>query len=128
MMTQETTPVKIWGWFNLTILKVNLNLLWKNRSFTIMTYTTNILLPPTSINLLTQPCASFETMNSFFLGFSSKYKHSRLCIFKLFCAAIEWSSCSQSNLILDNPKHVWRQPPLDLTIDSHKQQYEQPGL
>ena len=25
MITQETTPVKIWGGFNLTILKVNLN-------------------------------------------------------------------------------------------------------
>ena len=27
--------VKTWGGFDLTILKVNLNLLWKNRSFTI---------------------------------------------------------------------------------------------
>ena len=25
MMTQETTPVKTWGGFNLTILKVNIN-------------------------------------------------------------------------------------------------------
>ena len=25
MMTQETTPVKTWGGFNLAILKVNLN-------------------------------------------------------------------------------------------------------
>ena len=25
MITQETIPVKIWGGFNLTILKVNLN-------------------------------------------------------------------------------------------------------
>ena len=35
MMTQETKPVKTWGEFNLTILKVNLNPLWKNQSFTI---------------------------------------------------------------------------------------------
>ena len=35
MMTQETIPVKIWGGFNLTILKVNMNPLWKKRSFTI---------------------------------------------------------------------------------------------
>ena len=31
MITQETKPVKTWGGFNLTILKVNLNpLSWKN--------------------------------------------------------------------------------------------------
>ena len=29
MMTQETTPVKTWGGFNLTILKVNLNPLYE---------------------------------------------------------------------------------------------------
>ena len=61
-------------------------------------------------------------MDSFFLGFSSKYKHSRLRIFKLFSAATEWSSGSQWNLLLDNPKHVWGQQPLDLTRDSHTQQ------
>ena len=76
-------------------------------------------------NLLTRPRASFETTGSFFLGFSSKYKHSRLCIFKLFSASTEWSSSSQWNLLLDNPKHVWRQPSLDLTRDSHTQQIEQ---
>ena len=35
MMTQETKSVKTWGGFNLAILKVNLNPLGKNRSFTI---------------------------------------------------------------------------------------------
>ena len=65
-------------------------------------------------------------MNSFFLVFSSKYKHTRLCFFKLFSAATEWSSSSQWNLLLDNPKHVWRQSPLDLSRDSHTQQIEQP--
>ena len=29
-------------------------------------------------------------------------------------------------LLLDNPKYVWRQIPLDLTKDSHTQQKEQP--
>ena len=76
-------------------------------------------------NLLTRPRASFETTGSFFLGVSSKYKHSRLCIFKLFSVSTEWSSSSQWNLLLDNPKHVWRQPSLDLTRDSHTQQIEQ---
>ena len=29
-------------------------------------------------------------------------------------------------LLLDNPKYVWRQIPLDLTKDSHTQQKKQP--
>ena len=53
------------------------------------TQTTNILLLPTSRNLLTRPRASSETTDSFFLGFSSKYKHTRLCFFKFFNAATE---------------------------------------
>ena len=74
------------------------------------------------LNLLTRPRASSKTTDSFFLGFSNKYKHSRLCIFKLFSAATAWSSSSQWNLLHDNPKHVWSQPPLDLTKDLHTQQ------
>ena len=39
MITQETKPVKTWEWFNLAILKVNLNpLSWKNRSSYNKTY------------------------------------------------------------------------------------------
>ena len=39
MITQETKPVKTWGGFDLTIPKVNLNLLsWKNRSSYNKTY------------------------------------------------------------------------------------------
>ena len=37
MMTQETTPVKTWGGFNLTILKVKSKSTIKNRNFTIAT-------------------------------------------------------------------------------------------
>ena len=81
MITQETKPIKIWGGFNLAILKVNLNPLMKELKFYNRTQTTNILLLPTSRNLLTQPRASFETTDSF-LGFSNKYKHTRLCFFK----------------------------------------------
>ena len=55
----------------------------KESKFYNRTWTTNILLLPTSRNLLTRPRANFETTDSFFLGFSSKYKHTRLCIFKL---------------------------------------------
>ena len=46
------------------------------------TQTANILSLLTSRNLLTRPHANPEIMNSF-LGFSSKYKHTRLCFFKL---------------------------------------------
>ena len=36
------------------------------------------------------------------------------------------SSSSWHNLVLDNLKYVWRQPPLNLTKDSHTQHKEQP--
>ena len=54
MITQETKPVKIWGGFNLAILKVNLNpLSWKNRSSYNMTYkpprSTSYCYPPVEI-------------------------------------------------------------------------------
>ena len=37
MMTQETKPVKTWGGFNLTILKVKNKSTRKNQSFTMVT-------------------------------------------------------------------------------------------
>ena len=54
MNTQETKPVKIWGWFNLTILKVNLNpLSWKNRNSYNKTYkpprSTSYCYPPVEL-------------------------------------------------------------------------------
>ena len=122
MMTQETTPVKTWEGFNLVIFKVNLNQLWKNQSFTIGLRPLTSYCYPLVENLLTRPRASSETTDSFFLRFSSKYNHTRLCFFKLFSAATEWSSSSQWNMLHDNLKHVWRQPPLDITRDSHTQQ------
>ena len=124
-MIQETKLVKTWERFNLTILKVNLNLLQKNQSFTIATQTTNILLLPTSRNLLTRPRASSKTMD-FFLGFCIKYKHTHLCIFKLLWQqlnnhqALEEISCLII-LSLCKGKHL-----SDLTRDLHKQQYEPP--
>ena len=66
MINQETKPVKTQGGFNLTILKVKNKSTRKNRSFTIATQTTNILLLPTSRNLLTRPRANSETTDSFF--------------------------------------------------------------
>ena len=61
----------------------------KELKFYNKTQTTNILLLPTSRNLLTRPRASSETTDHFFLGFSGKYKHTRLCFFKVLSATIE---------------------------------------
>ena len=90
------------------------------------TQTTNILLLPTSRNLLTRPRASFETTNSFFLGFSSKYKHTRLCIFKLLLQQLNDHQVLEeiSSLIILNLCEGKLLK--DLTRYSHKQQYKQP--
>ena len=89
------------------------------------TQTANILLLPTSRNLLTRPRASSETMDSFFLGFFNKYKHTRLCIFKILLQQLNDHQVLEeiSSLIilsLCEGKLI-----KDLTRDSHKQQYEQ---
>ena len=88
--------------------------------------TTNILLLPTSRNLLKRPRASSETTDSFFLGFSSKYKHTRLCIFKLLWKQLNDHQVLEeisSLIILNLCKGKFL---TDLTRNSHKQQYEQP--
>ena len=87
--------------------------------------TTNILLLPTSRNLLTRPRASSETTDFFFLGFSSKYQHTRLYIFNLLLQQMNDHQILEeiSSLIilsLCEGKLV-----IDLIRDSHKQQYEQ---
>ena len=92
------------------------------------TQTANILLLSTSRNLLTRPRASSETMDSFFLGFSNKYKHTRLCIFKILLQQLNDHQVLEeiSSLIilsLCEGKLI-----KDLTRDSHKQQYEQSSL
>ena len=98
----------------------------KESKFYNRTQTTNILLLPTSRNLLTRPRASSKTTDSFFLGFSSKYKHTRLCFFKFFNAATEWSSSSWTNLLLIILNLCKEKLLTDLTRDLHKPQYKQP--
>ena len=98
----------------------------KKSKFYNRTQTINILLLPTSRNLLTRPRASSETTDSFFLGFSSKHKHTRLCIFKLLLQQLNDHQVLEeiSSLIilsLCEGKLL-----IDLTRDSHKQQYEHP--
>ena len=98
----------------------------KESKFYNRTQTANILLLPTSRNLLTRPHASSETMNSFFLGFSSKYKHTRLCIFKFLLQQLNDHQVLEeisSLIILSLCEGKLLK---DLTRDSHKQQYEQP--
>ena len=123
-MTQETTPVKTQGGFNLVILKVKSKSTRKNRNFTIATQTINILLLPTSRNLLTRPRASFETTDSFFLGFSSKYKHTRLCIFKLLWKQLKDHQALEEISFLIILSLCKGKLLTDFTRELYKQQYE----
>ena len=119
MITLETKPVKTWGGFNLTILKVNLNPLWNNRSCStglrpltfyryppVETYWHNhVQAPrPRTPSFLDSP-ASTSTPTCVSLSF--------------YCS--NWMIIKFLNriLLLDNPKYVWRQIYLDLTKDSH---------
>ena len=89
------------------------------------TQTANILLLPTSRNLLTRPRASSETIDSLFLGFSSKYKHTYFCFFQLLFQQLnDYQVLKEiSSLIILNLCEGKLLK--DLTRDSYKQQYEQ---
>ena len=89
------------------------------------TQTTNILLLPTSRNLLTRPRASSEITDSFFLGFLSKYKYTRLCIFKLLLKQLNDHQILEEISFLIILSLCEEKLLTDLTRDSHKQQYEQ---
>ena len=90
------------------------------------TQTTNILSLPTSRNLLTRPRASFEITDSFFLGFSSKYKHTRLCFFKFLWQQLNDHQALEEISFLIILSLCKGKLLTDLTRDLHKQQYEQP--
>ena len=64
-------------------------------------------------------------MDSFFLGFSSKYKHTRLCFFKFLWQQLNDHQVFEeiSSLIILNLCEGKLLK--DLTRDSHKPQYEQ---
>ena len=91
------------------------------------TQTTNILSLPTNRNLLTRPRASSETTDSFFLGFSNKYKHTRLCFFKLLLQQLNDHQVLEEISSLKILSLCVGKLLKDLTRDSHKQQYEQPS-
>ena len=98
----------------------------KKSKFYNRTQTINILLLPTSRNLLIRPRASSETTDFFFLGFSSKHKHTRLCIFKFL-----WQQLNDHQVLEEISSLIILSLCVgklltNLTRDSHKQQYEQP--
>ena len=115
MITQETKSVKTWRGFNLAILKVNLNpLFWKNRSSYNKTYkpsrSTSYYYPLVELtNMITR--ASSESTNSFFLGFTIRYKHTCLCFFRFQWQQLNWSSRCRKLLLLENPKFMWKKTP-----------------
>ena len=98
----------------------------KESKFYNRTQTTNILLLPTSRNLLTRPRASFETMDSFLLGFSSKYKHIRLCFFKFLWQQLNDHQVLERISFLIILSLCKGKLLTDFTRDSQKPQYEQP--
>ena len=114
MITQEIKPVKTWGGFNLAILKVNLNpLSWKNWSSYNKTYKpprlTSYCYP--LVELTDTITCKPESTDSFFLGFTTRYKHLHLCFFKLQWQQLNWSLRCRKLLFLENPKFVWRKAP-----------------
>ena len=89
------------------------------------TQTTNILLLPTSRNLLTRPRASSKTTDSFFLGFSSKYMHTCFSFFKFLWQQLNDYQALEEISSLIILSLCERKLLTDLTRDLHKQQSAQ---
>ena len=89
------------------------------------TQTTNILLLPISRNLLTQLRTSSKTTDSFFLGFSSKYKHIRLCFFKFLWQQLNDHQVLERISFLIILNLCKGKLLTDFIRDLYKQQYEQ---
>ena len=113
MITQEIKQVKTWEWFNLTILKVNLNpLSWKNRSSYNKTYkpprSTFYCYPPVELTDTTTSKLRIHGLLSWILH---QIQAHRLCFFRLQWQQLEWSSRCRNLLLLENPKFMWRKTP-----------------
>ena len=78
-----------------------------------------------SRNLLIRPRASSETTDSFFLGFSSKYKHTCLCFFKFLWQQLNDHQALEEISFLIILNLCKGKLLTNLTRDLHKQQYEQ---
>ena len=128
MITQETKPVKTWGGFNLTILKVNLNpLSWKNRS----SYN-KIYKPPCSTSYCYPPIELTDTttcklrIHRLLLSWILHQIQAHPLVFSLSFNGSNWidhqgvnNISSLKTLSLCKGKLL-----TDLTRDLHKQQYE----
>ena len=129
MITQKTKSVKTWGWFNLTILKVNLNpLSWKNRSSYNKTYkppcsTSYCYLPVELTDMITCKLRIHKLLLSWILHQIQAHP----LVFSLIFNGSNWNDhqgvenfFSLKTLSLCEGKLL-----KDLTRDSHKTQYEQ---
>ena len=129
MITQETKPVKTWGGFNLSILKVNLNpLSWKNRSLYNKTYkplcSTSYCYPPVE---LTDTTTCKFRIHGILLSWILHQIQAHLLMFSLNFNGSNWNDhqgvenfFSLKTLSLCEWKLL-----KDFTRDSHKLQYEQ---
>ena len=123
-MTQEIKPVKTWGRFNLAILKVNLNPLWKNWSFTIeLRPLTSYCYPPIETYWHDHMQALRPRTPSFLDSLASTSTPAWVSLSSY--AATEWSSSSWTNLFLITLSLCKGKLLTDLTRDLHKPQYEQ---
>ena len=114
MITQEIKSVKIWGGFNLAILKVNLNpLSWKNRSSYNKTYkhsrSTSYCNPP--IELTDMTTCKLQIHRLLLSWILHQIQEHHLFFFKLQWQQLDWSSRCRKLLLLENPKFMWRKPP-----------------
>ena len=115
----------LWG-FNLTILKVNLNPLWKNRSFTIgLRPLTSYCYPPVETYWHDHVQAPRPQTPSFL---DSPASTSTPACVSLSSLVQQLNDHQVFDIVLNlgKPKYVWRQPPLNLTKDSHTQHNGQP--
>ena len=129
MITKKTKPVKNWGEFNLTILKVNLNpLSWKNRSSYNKTYkppcSTSYCYPPVE---LTDTTTCNLRLHRLLLSWILHQIQAHPLVFSLNFNGSNWNDhqgvenfFSLKTLSLCGGKLL-----KDLTRDSQKRQYEQ---
>ena len=128
MITQETKPVKTWGGFNLAILKVNLNPLWKNRSCsTGLRPLTSYCYPPVE-TYWHDHMQTLKPRTPSFLDSLASTSTPACVSLKFFSATTEWSSISWTNLLLIILRLCKGKLLTNLTRDLHKQQHEQPKL
>ena len=129
MITQETKPIKTWGWFNLAILKVKLNpLSWKNRNSYNKTYkpprSTSYCYPPVE---LTDTTTCKLQIHGLLLSWILHQIQTHPLVFSLNFNGSNWNNhqdvenfFSLKTLSLYEGKQL-----KDLIRDSHKPQYEQ---